>query len=133
MVQTVALVLTVLTGFTALVYQVAWQNYLAVLLGSHAEATAAVLGIFLGGLSLGYALFGRVSGWLVSRSAEAGGRTPLLETYGLVEVGIGVYALAFPWVFSGVQVLSLGLLAELVVANGSRREDGFSVAERTDQ
>ncbi|MFP6628643.1 MAG: fused MFS/spermidine synthase [Myxococcota bacterium] len=109
MVQTAALALTVLTGFTALVYQVAWQNYLAVLLGSHAEATAAVLGIFLGGLSLGYALFGRVSGWLVSRSAEAGRRTPLLEAYGLVEVGIGVYALAFPWVFSGVQVLSLGL------------------------
>jgi hypothetical protein len=41
----VALTLTVLTGFTGLAYEVAWQKYLAILLGSHAEATAAVLGM----------------------------------------------------------------------------------------
>ena len=56
-----ALFLTLLTGFTGLVYQVTWQRYLATLLGSHSEATASVLGIFLGGLSVGYALFGRVT------------------------------------------------------------------------
>jgi hypothetical protein len=43
-----ALALTVLTGFSGLVYEVAWQKYLATLLGSHGEATAAVLAIFLG-------------------------------------------------------------------------------------
>ena len=43
-----ALLLTVLTGFSGLVYEVAWQKYVATLLGSHAEATAAVLAIFLG-------------------------------------------------------------------------------------
>ena len=47
----VALLLTVLTGFSALVYEIAWQKYLATLLGSHSEATAAVLGLFLGGES----------------------------------------------------------------------------------
>ena len=47
----VALLLTVLTGFTGLVYEVSWQKYLSTLLGSHSEATAAVLAIFLGGLS----------------------------------------------------------------------------------
>ncbi len=52
--RAIALILTVLTGFSGLVYQVTWQKYLAVLLGSHSEATAAVLGIFLGGLSSGY-------------------------------------------------------------------------------
>ena len=58
MIRAVALVLTVLTGFSGLIYEVTWQKYLATLLGSHSEATAAVLGIFLGGLSVGYALFG---------------------------------------------------------------------------
>ena len=57
MIRSVALLLTVLTGFSGLVYQVAWQKYFATMLGSHSEATAAVLGIFLGGLALGYAVF----------------------------------------------------------------------------
>jgi spermidine synthase len=53
MVRLIALLLTVLTGFAGLVYEVAWQKYLAALLGSQGEATAAVLAIFLGGLSIG--------------------------------------------------------------------------------
>ena len=39
--------LLLLSGATGLVYEVTWQKYLATLLGSHSEATAAVLGIFL--------------------------------------------------------------------------------------
>ena len=66
------LALTVFTGFSGLVYEVVWQKYLATLLGSHSEATAAVLGIFLGGLSLGYTVFGRVTGALPS-GRRAGG------------------------------------------------------------
>jgi spermidine synthase len=61
MIRGVALALTVVTGFAGLVYEVAWQKYLAALLGSNAEATSAVLAIFLGGLALGYAAFGRAS------------------------------------------------------------------------
>jgi predicted membrane-bound spermidine synthase len=49
-----AIILTVFTGFSGLVYEVAWQKYLATLLGSQGEATAAILAIFLGGLSVGY-------------------------------------------------------------------------------
>ena len=49
----VALLLTIITGFSGLVYEVAWQKYAATLLGSHSEVTASVLGFFLGGLSLG--------------------------------------------------------------------------------
>ena len=76
MLRTVSLLLTVLTGFSGLVYQVAWQRYLAVLLGSHAEATAAVLGIFLGGLAVGYWTFGRVCDRLVQRARLHGRRAP---------------------------------------------------------
>jgi spermidine synthase len=102
-----ALSLTVLTGFSGLVYEVTWQQYLATLLGSHAEATAAVLGIFLGGLSTGYAGFGRLSRLLVARAQIRGVAPRLLFTYGLVEAAIGLYALLFPWIFGLAQQLSL--------------------------
>jgi len=103
----IALTLTVLTGFTGLVYEVTWQKYLGILLGSHAEATAAVLGIFLGGLSVGYALFGRLTRRVVERAQTRGDAPRLLYIYALVEAGIGLYALLFPWIFGLAQKLSL--------------------------
>ena len=102
-----ALLLTVLTGFTGLVYEVTWQKYLATLVGSHAEATAAVLAIFLGGLAAGYALFGRITQRLTERARRSGVPPRLLFFYGLVEWGIGVYALSFPAVFGVAQSVSL--------------------------
>jgi spermidine synthase len=108
-VRAAALLLTVLTGFSGLVYQVTWQKYLASLLGSHSEATCAVLGIFLGGLSLGYALFGRLARRLVAGAPARGGHAGLLPAYGAVEAGIGLYALAFPALFGAAQSASLAL------------------------
>jgi predicted membrane-bound spermidine synthase len=107
MIRPIALLLTVLTGFSGLVYQVAWQKYLAILLGSHSEAVAAVLAIFLGGLAAGYALFGRVTRRQVERARARGESPALLRLYGLVESGIGVYALLFPVLFSLAQALSV--------------------------
>ncbi len=107
MIRLAALLLTVLTGFAGLVYEVAWQKYLAALLGSHGEATAAVLAIFLGGLSLGYALFGRASRWLVARSRLRSRPARLLYFYAIVEAGIGLYALLFPTLFGVFQRISL--------------------------
>jgi predicted membrane-bound spermidine synthase len=103
------LALTVVTGATGLVYEVAWQRTLATLLGSHAEATAAVLGLFLAGLSAGYALFGAASRRLVARAARRGEAPALLRVYGFVEAGIGGLALLFPWAFAAVQRASLAL------------------------
>lgn len=107
MTRPIALFLTVLTGFSGLVYQVAWQKYLAILLGSHSEAIAAVLAIFLGGLAAGYFVFGRVTGQYVERARTRGEAPQLLRLYGIVESGIGAYALLFPFLFSGAQVLSV--------------------------
>jgi len=107
MVRLIALLLTVLTGFAGLVYEVAWQKYLATLLGSHGEATAAVLAIFLGGLSCGYALFGWATRRMLERARQSGQRPRLLSFYARVEAGIGVYALSFPILFGFAQKLSL--------------------------
>src|SRR5262245_25418294 len=108
-VRAAALALTAHTGFAGLVYEVAWQRYLATLLGAHSESTAAVLAIFLGGLSAGYWLFGAVTKTLVSLARAAGRPPPLLSCYGAVEAAIGVYALSFPWLFRGAQEVSLWL------------------------
>ncbi len=106
MIRVVALLLTALTGFSGLVYEVTWQKYLATLLGSHSEATAAVLGLFLGGLALGYSLFGELTRRLVARAQSQGGSAPLLVVYGVVEASIGAFALVFPLLFGAVQALS---------------------------
>lgn len=98
-VRGLALLLTFVSGFTALVDEVAWQRALAILLGSHGEATAAVLAIFLAGMAAGYAAFGRLS-----RRATPGGS--LLRLYGAVELGIGLWAFAFPALFSVARNLS---------------------------
>src|SRR5262245_48711571 len=107
MVRFTGLLLTVLTGLSALVYVVAWQQYLATLLGSHSEATAAVLAIFLGGLAAGYALFGRITKLLLARARGSGAPPRLLRFYGGVEAAIGFYALVFPTLFGVAQRLSL--------------------------
>ena len=78
------------SGAAGLVYQVVWSRYLALFLGHTSYAVVAVLVAFMGGLALGNAWFG----------ARAD-RTPRpLALYAWLEVGIGVYALAFPTYYS---------------------------------
>ena len=106
MIRLLVLLLTVLTGFSGLVYEVTWQRYLATLLGSHSEATAAVLGLFLGGLAVGYSVFGAPHAPAGRARRSAGRAAPLLIVYGAVEASIGLFALIFPWLFRAVQALS---------------------------
>ncbi|HJQ66538.1 MAG TPA: hypothetical protein VJ816_09190, partial [Gemmatimonadales bacterium] len=87
-----------LTGAAGLVYEVAWQRYLSALVGVDHAATAATLAVFLGGLSLGYAICGGLS----ARSTR-----PLL-TYAWLEVAIGLWGLAFPWTFAATERVARG-------------------------
>src|SRR5881628_1814066 len=109
MLRWVVLALTVVSGFTGLAYEVTWQKYLAILLGAHSEATAAVLGLFLGGLSIGYWLFGALTRRLVARGRASGRPAPLLAVYGAVEASIGGWCLLFPWLFPAVRSASVWL------------------------
>lgn len=74
------------SGVAGLLYQVVWTRYLALFLGHTSYAVVAVLAAFMGGLALGNAWLGT---W-VDRL-----RRPLFF-YGLLELGIGVFAVCFP-------------------------------------
>jgi spermidine synthase len=108
-----ALLLAVATGFGGLVQEVAWQRVLATLLGSHSEATAAVLALFLGGLAVGYRVFGATSRRWVERAAAQGRPPRLLLRYAAIEAAVGVWALVFPALFELVRTLSAHLPHEV--------------------
>ncbi len=74
-----------LSGATALAYEIVWARRLALFLGSATSAAAAVLSAFMFGLAVGAIAVG----WRADDS-----RRPL-RWYGLLELGIGLYALAF--------------------------------------
>ncbi len=88
----VVLALLFLSGFTGLVYELVWSKRLANLLGSSGHAHAIVLATFMGGLALG--------AWLFGRTADRVKRP--LALYGVLEVGVGLYALVFRFVLDGM-------------------------------
>ncbi len=74
-----------LSGAAALVYQVAWVRSLGLIFGASHLAVTTVLSVFMGGLALGSALFGR--------RADESSRP--LRLYGLLEIGVAASALGF--------------------------------------
>ena len=84
-----------LSGATGLIYEVLWARMLGLVFGATTLAVSTVLAAFMGGLALGSALAGR-TGARVKRPIRA---------YGLLEIGIALYALAVPFLFSLVDNL----------------------------
>lgn len=87
------------SGATSLVYQTVWARELHLVLGTSSAAIATVLAAFMGGLGLGGLLAGRWAG-KVARP---------LRTYGALELGIGAYALLFPWLVNAATPVYLWL------------------------
>src|SRR5215213_6231895 len=79
----------VLSGATGLIYEVLWARMLGLVFGATTLAVSTVLAAFMGGLALGSALAGKLAQRL---------RKPL-STYGVMEIGIAVYALLVPFLF----------------------------------
>jgi spermidine synthase len=79
----------VLSGATGLIYEVLWARMLGLVFGATTLAVSTVLAAFMGGLALGSALAGRLARKI---------KKPL-RTYGLIEIGIAVYALFVPLLF----------------------------------
>ncbi len=92
MVPTVIFFCFLLSGLSSLIYEVLWVRMLILIFGSTTFAISTVLTAFMGGLALGSYLFGRY----IDRS-----RSPV-PMYGILETGIGVYALLVPTLFSGL-------------------------------
>ena len=82
----IVLLLFFFSGASALVYEVVWGRMLTLVFGGTSFAISTVLAAFMGGLALGSYVFGK----LIDRRGH-----PLL-VYGLLEGGIGVWALLIP-------------------------------------
>src|SRR5579862_6800897 len=87
----------VVSGFTGLIYESIWTQYLKLFLGHAAYAQSLVLAIFMGGMALG--------SWLVARYCSR--MRQLLWAYLLVEALIGVLGMLFHRVFVSVTEISL--------------------------
>jgi spermidine synthase len=78
-----------LSGATGLIYEVLWARMLGLVFGVTSLAISAVLAAFMGGLALGSALAAR----FVPRINRP------VRFYALIEIAIGVYAIAVPFLF----------------------------------
>lgn len=87
--QSVFLLLFTLSGFSGLIYQSIWSQYLKLFLGHAAYAQALVIAIFMGGMAGG--------SWLCSRFSARWSN--LFWGYALAEGLVGVLALVFHEVF----------------------------------
>jgi spermidine synthase len=92
---TVVALCFVLSGATGLIYEVLWARMLGLVFGATTLAVSTVLAAFMGGLALGSMLAGRI-GAKIARPIRA---------YGLLEIGIALYALAVPFMFALMEEL----------------------------
>jgi len=91
------------SGATGLIYEVLWTRLLGLVFGHTVFAITTVLAAFMGGLGLGSYLFGRIA----DRHAHP------LRLYGLLELGIGVYALLTPVLLSKAEAVYIPLYRSL--------------------
>ena len=95
-----------LSGFSGLVYQIIWVRWLTVYVGGGAFAVGTILTVFMAGLALGSLGSARI----VDQVKDSGG---LILAYGLLELGIGLYALFFPLLFRACQPFYAALYQHL--------------------
>ena len=78
------------SGACGLIYEVLWCRQLGLIFGNTVQSLSAVLTAFMAGLALGSYAAGRVAHRL---------KRPLL-VYGVLELFIGLYCAALPWILS---------------------------------
>ncbi|MEO0849544.1 MAG: fused MFS/spermidine synthase [Cyanobacteria bacterium J06648_1] len=93
-----------ISGFTALLYQVAWQRMLGLFSGSDVRSVTIIVASYLFGLGLGNLLGGSISDRLSSKRCVA--------VYGCCNLGIATFALASRFIFYDLLFLRLQHLAQ---------------------
>ena len=81
-----------LSGVSALIYQIVWIRRFGLVFGVDVFTMATVLSAFMGGLAIGSLIFGRLADKL---------KNPL-TLFLLLEFGIGLFAVLFPFTFKGL-------------------------------
>ena len=89
-----------LSGFASLVYENAWTRSLTLVIGSSIYSFSTMLVTFLIGLALGGFIYARV----------LGGREARLNTFGLIELWVGLSALATIPLFERLPLIFVRLL-----------------------
>lgn len=84
-----------LSGAGALVYEIVWTRLLGLVFGSTALAVATIATVFMAGMALG-ALWGGSRADRIDHPARL---------YGLLEIGVAAYALAFPTLLSAFEAV----------------------------
>jgi len=87
----------ILSGISALIYQLVWQRALLTIYGSNVESVAMVVASFLAGLGIG-----SIAGGWISKSTRA----PLVLLFGLAELGVGAYGLVSLKLFDAVGAMT---------------------------
>ncbi|MEO1340742.1 MAG: fused MFS/spermidine synthase, partial [Cyanobacteria bacterium J06635_13] len=93
-----------ISGFTALLYQVAWQRMLGLFSGSDVRSVTIIVASYLFGLGLGNLLGGSISDRLSSKRCVA--------VYGCCNLGIATFAVASRFIFYDLLFLRLQHLAQ---------------------
>jgi spermidine synthase len=94
------LLLFLLSGCAALIYEVVWLHLLRLVIGASSLSVGLVLASFMGGMFLGSLLFSR---WVSAAHHP-------LRVYACLELGIGVFGLVMPLLLPLVRSLYLGLV-----------------------
>lgn len=91
-----------LSGFAALLYQMAWMRQFSTVFGTSETAVATVLAAYMGGLALGAAVAGKLVRLI---------RRPILF-YGVLEASIAISALLVPVLLSAAGLLYASVLGD---------------------
>ncbi|QIF02637.1 hypothetical protein [Roseimicrobium sp. ORNL1] len=89
----------VISGISALIYQMVWQRMLLMIYGSNSESVAMVVAAFLMGLGIGSLL----GGWISQNE-----KLPLVLFFSAAELGVGVYGLFSVALFQWVGSITVG-------------------------
>ena len=91
----IAIICFFLSGFAGLVYEVSWIRKASLVFGSTTFAVSTVLAVFFLGLACGSYLFGRLG----QRTLRP------LRLYALIEIGLGLFAMASPYLLDFTESL----------------------------
>ncbi len=108
----------VLSGLAGLIYETVWTQQFALVFGTSELALATVLAAYMAGLALGAAAAGRWAGRV---------RRPIL-TYAVLELGIGLAALAVPVMIDAASRLHVALLGGVELPQASAGSALFYLA-----